>query len=67
MEDKTFHSFIKERVKILSSVQTYDILDAETGEAVGTAEEAIGSLVKGLRWVMSKHLLPTRIEVRAQL
>ncbi len=55
---------IKERVKILSSVQSYDILDAESGAPIGFAEETIGTLTKGLRWVMSKALLPTRIEVR---
>jgi hypothetical protein len=61
LERNTF--LIKERVKILSSVQTYDIFD-EAGQVIGTAAETIGTLTKGLRWVMSKHLLPTRLEVR---
>lgn len=55
---------IKERVKILSAVQAYDILDAETGEPLGTAQESIGTLTQLLRWFMSKHLLPTRLDVR---
>lgn len=55
---------IQEHKKILSSVQSYDIRNGETGEIVGTAIETIGALTKALRWVMSKHLLPTRIEVR---
>ena len=55
---------VKERVKILSSTQTYDILDGDTKEPLGTAQEKLGLLVQGLRWVMSKHLLPTRVEVR---
>ena len=48
---------IKEQVKILSSVQRYAILDAETQEELGTAEETIGFLKKALRWVMSKQLM----------
>lgn len=55
---------IKERVKIISAVQSYDILDAESGEVVGVAEEKIGVLTQLLRWVMSKQFLPTRLEVR---
>jgi uncharacterized protein YxjI len=55
---------IEEHKKILSSVQSYDIKDGQTGELVGTARENIGSVTKGLRWVMSKHLLPTTVEVR---
>lgn len=55
---------IQEHKKILSSVQSYDIKNGATGELVGTACEVIGTMTKGLRWVMSKHLLPTRVEVR---
>ena len=55
---------IKERVKIISAVQSYDILDADTGEVVGTAQESIGVLTQLLRWFVSKQFLPTRLEVR---
>jgi uncharacterized protein YxjI len=55
---------IKEKVKILSAVQSYDILDPEDGELIGTAQESIGVLTQMLRWFMSKQLLPTRLEVR---
>lgn len=55
---------IKEQVKVLSSTQTYEILDADTGQLVGTAQETNGFFVRGLRWFMSKQLLPTRAEVR---
>ncbi|MDB5308299.1 MAG: hypothetical protein JWO38_2501 [Gemmataceae bacterium] len=55
---------VKEQIKILSSTQTYAIMDGESGEQTGTAQEVIGLLVKALRWVMSKQLLPTRVEVR---
>ncbi len=61
LEHNTF--VIKEKVKIISNVQSYDILDAE-GELLGTAEETIGVVTQMLRWVMSKQFLPTRLEVR---
>ena len=51
---------IQEHKKILSSVQSYEIKNGETGELVGTAREDIGVFTQGLRWVMSKHLLPTQ-------
>jgi len=55
---------IKERVKILSSSNTYDILDAASGEPLGVAQEKISGLVSVLRWFISKHIMPTRVEVR---
>jgi uncharacterized protein YxjI len=55
---------ITEHKKILSSVQSYDIKNGETGEVVGTAVEHIGSATKLLRWFVSKQLMPTKVEVR---
>jgi uncharacterized protein YxjI len=55
---------IEEHKKILSSVQTYDIKNGETGELMGVAEERIGLVNKALRWFVSKQLLPTLVEVR---
>jgi len=55
---------IQEHKKILSSVQSYDIRNGDTGEIIGSARENISTLTKGLRWVMSKHLMPTTVEVR---
>jgi uncharacterized protein YxjI len=55
---------IQEHKKILSSVQSYEIKNGETGELVGSAREDIGFFTKTFRWFMSKHLLPTRVEVR---
>jgi uncharacterized protein YxjI len=54
---------IQEHKKVLSSVQSYDIRDADTGDIIGTAIENIGFLTKSLRWVMSKQFLPTVVEV----
>ncbi|MFO0825162.1 MAG: hypothetical protein U0792_18920 [Gemmataceae bacterium] len=55
---------IQEHKKVLSSVQSYDIRDADTGDIIGTAIENIGFLTKTLRWVMSKQFLPTLVDVR---
>jgi uncharacterized protein YxjI len=55
---------IQEHRKVFSSTQSYDIKNAATGELLGGAKEQIGFLTKTLRWVMSKHLLPTEVEVR---
>ena len=55
---------IQEHKKVLSSVQSYDIKNGETGELVGSASEDIGFFTKTLRWVVSKQFLPTKLEVR---
>lgn len=55
---------VREHVKFLTDRNTYDILDGDTGEELGTAHEVIGGLVGLLRWFISKHILPTRVEVR---
>jgi uncharacterized protein YxjI len=55
---------VRERVKLLTDRNTYAILDGDTGEPVGTAEEHTGPTVRLLRWFVSKHLMPTRVEVR---
>ena len=54
---------IQEHKKIISSVQSYDIKNGETGELVGQAKGNIGVLTQMLRWVMSKQFLPTTVEV----
>ena len=54
---------IKEKVKILSAVQSYDIFD-DDGDLIGTGHEAIGVLTQICRWFMSKQFLPTALEVR---
>jgi uncharacterized protein YxjI len=55
---------VKEQVKFFKSHQTYDVFDYDTQEHLGTAEETIGGLVKALRWVIDKKLMPTTVEVR---
>ncbi len=55
--------FIKERVKLLRISDTYDILDPETQEHIGIAVERPGQLTRVLRLLISKQLLPTRIDI----
>jgi uncharacterized protein YxjI len=55
---------VKEHVKFISTTATYDILDPHTGNVLGTAQEQVGGLVKVLRWFVSRHLMPARVEVR---
>jgi uncharacterized protein YxjI len=62
LDRKTF--LIKERVGFLRLVDTFDIYDPATGAQVGIAREVIGPLLKVLRLVISKRLLPTLVEVR---
>jgi hypothetical protein len=44
--------------------RTADVLDPDTGEPVGIAEEVAGRLVAFLRHFLSKKLLPVRVEAR---
>ena len=62
LDRKTF--LIKERVGFLRLVDTFDIYDPATGAKVGIAREVIGPLLKVLRLLVNKRLLPTRVEVR---
>lgn len=55
---------VKEKRKILSSVQEYEIYDPDTNRQIGHAIENIGSLKQILRWFVSKALLGTTVEVR---
>jgi hypothetical protein len=62
LDRKTF--LIKERVGFLRLVDTFDIYDPATGAKVGIAREVIGPLLKVLRLLVNKRLLPTLVEVR---
>ena len=56
---------VKERVGFLKLVDTYDILDPQSGETLGTAAENVSGPMKALRLLINKRLLPTKVEVRA--
>jgi uncharacterized protein YxjI len=55
---------IKERVALLKVVDRYDIFDPETGAMVAYAKENISAMQKGLRLLIGKGLLPTKIEIK---
>jgi uncharacterized protein YxjI len=55
---------IKERVGFLKLVDTFDIYDPVTGAQIGIARETAGVLLKLVRLLISKHLLPALVEVR---
>jgi len=55
---------VKERVGFLRFVDTFDIHDPLTGAQIGIARENTSILLKLLRLLINKRLLPTRVEVR---
>ena len=55
--------FVREHVGMLKLTDTYDLLDPDTKQAVGIARENISGLVKFLRLLVNKSLMPTRVEV----
>ena len=56
---------VKERVGFLKLTDTYDIFDLNSNTQLGIAHEAVSPLIKVLRLLINKRLLPTSIEVRA--
>ena len=56
---------VKERVGFMKLVDTYDIFDLASRAQLGIARETVGPLIKVLRLLISKRLLPTSVEVRA--
>ena len=59
---KTF--LVKERVAFLKLTDTYDIYDPATGQQIGIAREEVSGLIKALRFLVNKRLLPTTVNVR---
>lgn len=55
--------FIREHVGLLKLSDVYDILDPETKVKLGEAREEISTLVKLLRLLINKSLIPTQIRV----
>lgn len=55
--------FIREHVGLLKLSDVYDILDPETKVKIGEAREEISGLVKFMRLLINKSLMPTRIGV----
>jgi uncharacterized protein YxjI len=57
---------IKEHVGMFKLTDTYDIFDPETGRKLGVAREEVSSFVRYSRLLLSKKLMPTRINVREE-
>jgi uncharacterized protein YxjI len=55
--------FIKERVGMFKLTDTYDILDPADQTKLGVAKERPGAIIQTLRMLVSKQLLPTRVDV----
>lgn len=53
--------FIREHVGFMKLSDTFDILDPETQEQIGIAKEKISGLMKLLRLVAKKQMLPTKV------
>lgn len=54
---------VKERVGFMKLVSTYDLLDPQTGAAIGVAIEEPPGLIKYLRLMMNNKWLPTEVKV----
>lgn len=61
LDRKTY--VVKERPGVLKLTDTYDILDPETGQAIGIAREEPPGLVKYLRLLGNNQFLPTVVNV----
>lgn len=55
---------VKEKVAFMKLTDRFDIFDLAGGSQLGFAKEEISPLMKLLRLVVSKRLLPTKVEVR---
>jgi len=62
MLDRTQY-FVREHVDFMKLSGKYDILDPRTKTKIGEAAEEIGALVKALRLLIDKKLMPTRFAV----
>lgn len=55
--------FIKEHVGMLKLTDAYDIINPDTQEQIGIAKEEINPIIKILRLLVNKALLPTTVNV----
>jgi len=54
---------VKERVAFAKLTDTYDLLDAATGQPIGIAKEEPEAWAKWLRLIVNKKLMPTTVNV----
>ncbi len=61
LDSKVF--LVKEQVGLMKLAGIYEIYDPVTGAQIGTAKEEPGGMMKFLRLVINKQLLPNKINV----
>ncbi len=54
---------IKEQVEFMKLAGTYDIFDPETGKQIAAAKEEPGGMIKFLRLLVKKQMLPNKINI----
>jgi uncharacterized protein YxjI len=57
--------FVREHVGLLKLTGVYDLIDPQTQEKIGIAQEKISGWLKFLRLLVKKAMLPTCVEVAA--
>jgi uncharacterized protein YxjI len=55
--------FVREHVGLLKLSGVYDLIDPETKEKIGIAQEKLSGFQKFLRLLVKKAMLPTRVEI----
>lgn len=55
---------VKEHVGLLKTRDAFDILDVASGEKIGEAQEVTPGWVIAMRLIVSKQILPKKIEIR---
>lgn len=61
LDRKTY--VVRERVSFMKLANVYDLLDSETGQAIGIAREEPPGMIKYLRLLMNNKFLPTSVNV----
>ncbi len=57
---------VAERVGMMKMTDAFDILDPETGNKLGVAQEKVSAMVQLLRLIVNKQMLPTRIDLASE-
>jgi uncharacterized protein YxjI len=55
--------FVREHVGLLKLVGAYDLIDPQTQEKIGIAQEKISGWLQFLRLLVKKAMLPSRVEI----
>jgi uncharacterized protein YxjI len=55
--------FVREHVGFMKITDVYDLINPADGHVVGLAQENVSTLIKTLRFLINKSLLPTRVDI----